>query len=49
MIIVMKADIPPGSPAVAEVVRMIGRYPGVRTEVREIQGACGYYRNLSAR
>jgi 3-deoxy-7-phosphoheptulonate synthase len=39
MIIVMKADISPESPAVAEVVRMVGRYPGVRAEVREIQGA----------
>jgi 3-deoxy-7-phosphoheptulonate synthase len=39
MIIVMKADIPPESPAVAEVVRMVERYPGVRAEVRKIQGA----------
>jgi 3-deoxy-7-phosphoheptulonate synthase len=38
MIIVMKADIPPESPEVAEVVRMAERFPGVRTAVRKIQG-----------
>ena len=38
MIIVMKADIVPESPQVAEVIRMAGRYPGVRAEVRKIQG-----------
>ena len=38
MIIVMKADIPPEAPEVAEVVRMAERYPGVHAEVRKIQG-----------
>jgi 3-deoxy-7-phosphoheptulonate synthase len=39
MIIVMKSDILPGSPEVEEVIRMVQRYPDVRTEVRKIQGA----------
>ena len=39
MIIVMKADVLPDSPAVAEVVQMAQRYPDVTTEVRVIQGA----------
>ena len=38
MIIVMKADIVPESPVVAEVIRMAERYPGVHAEVRKIQG-----------
>ncbi|MDX2171161.1 MAG: 3-deoxy-7-phosphoheptulonate synthase [Deltaproteobacteria bacterium] len=39
MIIVMKADILPGSPEVAEVVALAERYPNVHAEVRKIQGA----------
>ena len=39
MIIVMKDDILPDSPEVAEVVRMAERYPDVSTEVRAIRGA----------
>jgi 3-deoxy-7-phosphoheptulonate synthase len=39
MIIVMKADILPESPEVAQVIRMAERYPDVRAEVRKIQGA----------
>ncbi len=39
MIIVMKDDILPDSPEVAEVVRMAERYSDVSTEVRAIQGA----------
>jgi 3-deoxy-7-phosphoheptulonate synthase len=39
MIIVMKADVLPGSPEVAAVVESAGRYPDVHTEVRAIQGA----------
>jgi 3-deoxy-7-phosphoheptulonate synthase len=38
MIIVMKADILPDSPAVAEVVHAAERYANVTTEVRVIQG-----------
>jgi 3-deoxy-7-phosphoheptulonate synthase len=39
MIIVMKADVLPGSEEVARVVRLAERFPGVSTEVRHIQGA----------
>lgn len=39
MIIVMKADVVPDSPEVAQVVRMVERYPGVHAEVRKIEGA----------
>ncbi len=39
MIIVMKADILPESPEVAQVIRMAERYPDVRAEARKIQGA----------
>lgn len=39
MIIVMKSDVLPESHEVQEVIRMVGRYPDVRTEVRKIQGA----------
>jgi 3-deoxy-7-phosphoheptulonate synthase len=39
MIIVMRGDAGPGSDAVAEVVRLASRYPGVHTEVRSIEGA----------
>ncbi len=38
MIIVMKADVMPGSPEVERVVQMAKRYPDVDTEVRAIQG-----------
>src|SRR5574341_240585 len=38
MIIVMKADILPESPEVAQVIRMVERFPDVRAEVRKIQG-----------
>lgn len=38
MIIVMKADVPPDSEEVRQVVRMAERYPDVRAEVRQIQG-----------
>lgn len=38
MIIVMKADLPKGAAEVTAVVEQAGRYPGVRTEVRSIQG-----------
>jgi 3-deoxy-7-phosphoheptulonate synthase len=38
MIIMMKAEVLPDSPEVAEVVRMAERYPEVSTEVRVIQG-----------
>ncbi len=38
MIIVMKADILPESPEVAQVVQMAERYPNVRAEVRKIEG-----------
>lgn len=39
MIIVMKADILPESPEVAQVVETAKRYPDVHSEVRKIQGA----------
>ncbi len=39
MIIVMKADILPESPEVAEVIRMAERYPDVRAVARKIEGA----------
>jgi len=39
MIIVMKADILPESPEVAEVIQLAERYPDVHAEVRKIQGA----------
>ena len=39
MIIVMKSDVLPESPEVQQVVRMVERYPDVRAEVRNIQGA----------
>jgi len=39
MIIVMKADVLPGSPEVEQVVRTAERYPNVHAEVRTIQGA----------
>ena len=39
MIIVLKADVKPGSPEVARVVALAEGFPGVRTEVHEIQGA----------
>ena len=39
MIIVMKDDVLPDSPEVAEILRMAARYPDVSTEVRAIQGA----------
>jgi 3-deoxy-7-phosphoheptulonate synthase len=39
MIIVMKADILPESPEVAQVIRMAERYPDVHAVAREIQGA----------
>jgi 3-deoxy-7-phosphoheptulonate synthase len=38
MIIVMKADVLPESPEVAEVIRMAERYPDVRAVARQIQG-----------
>ena len=38
MIIVMKADILPESPEVAEVIRMAERYPDVQAQARKIQG-----------
>ncbi len=38
MIIVMKSDILPESPEVAQVVSVAERYPDVRAEVRKIQG-----------
>lgn len=38
MIIVMRGDIGPGSAAVDEVVRLAARYPGIRTQVRTIEG-----------
>ena len=38
MIIVMKADILPESPEVAEVIRMAERYPDVRAVARKIEG-----------
>ncbi len=39
MIIVMKADVPPESEEVRQVVRMAERYPDVHAEVRQIQGS----------
>ncbi|GIW39817.1 MAG: phospho-2-dehydro-3-deoxyheptonate aldolase [Candidatus Binatia bacterium] len=39
MIIVMKSDIYPEDPAVRQVVQYAERFPGVRAEVRKIQGA----------
>jgi 3-deoxy-7-phosphoheptulonate synthase len=39
MIIVMKADILPESPEVAQVIRMAERFPDVTAVAREIQGA----------
>jgi len=39
MIIVMKSDILPESPEVAQVIRVAERYPNVHAEVRKIQGA----------
>jgi 3-deoxy-7-phosphoheptulonate synthase len=39
MIIVMKADVLPDSPAVRQVVEMAERYPDVRCEVRKIEGS----------
>jgi 3-deoxy-7-phosphoheptulonate synthase len=39
MIIVMKPDLLPESPEVAEVVRMAASYPDIATEVRKIQGS----------
>lgn len=39
MIIVMKADILPDSPEVAQVTRMAERFPDVHAVAREIQGA----------
>lgn len=39
MIIVMKADTLPDSAEVRQVVQMVERYPNVRTQVREIEGA----------
>jgi 3-deoxy-7-phosphoheptulonate synthase len=39
MIIVMKADIHPDSPEVAQVIRMAERFPDVHAVAREIQGA----------
>lgn len=39
MIIVMKSDVLPESPEVQAVMQAAARYPGVRAEVRKIQGA----------
>ena len=39
MIIVMKANLPEDSPQLRQVVALAESYPGVRTEVRRIQGA----------
>ena len=39
MIIVMKADVRPDSPDVAQVVRLAESYPGVRTQMHRIVGA----------
>jgi len=39
MIIVMKADILPESPEVAQVIRLAERYPNVHAEARKIEGA----------
>lgn len=39
MIIVMKADVLPESDEVRQVIKMAENYPGVRAEVRKIEGA----------
>jgi 3-deoxy-7-phosphoheptulonate synthase len=39
MIIVMRGDVTPDSDAIQEVVRAAGRYEGVETQVRTIEGA----------
>jgi 3-deoxy-7-phosphoheptulonate synthase len=39
MIIVMKADILPESPEVAQVIRLAERFPDVRAQARKIEGA----------
>ena len=39
MIIVMKANLPEDSPQLRQVMALAESYPGVRTEVRRIQGA----------
>jgi len=39
MIIVMKANLPENSPQLRQVISLAESYPGVRTEVRRIQGA----------
>jgi 3-deoxy-7-phosphoheptulonate synthase len=39
MIIVMKADIPPGSPELARVIALAASFPGISTEVHRIEGA----------
>lgn len=39
MIIVMRGDVTADSAAVKEVVRLAERYPGVKTQVRSIEGA----------
>ncbi len=39
MIIVMKPEVRPDSPEVAQVIRMAEHYPGVHAEVRAIEGA----------
>ncbi len=39
MIIVMKANLPEDSPQLRQVIALAESYPGVRTEVRRIQGA----------
>lgn len=39
MIIVMRSDIGPDSPEVAEIVRAAAAYPDVRVEIRQIQGS----------
>lgn len=38
MIIVMKADVLPESPEVAQVIRVVERFPDVHAEVRKIEG-----------
>jgi len=39
MIIVMKADVPPGSPELARVIALAESFPGVSTEVHHVEGA----------
>ncbi len=39
MIIVMKADIPPDSQEIRQVIALAESYPGVTTQIHEIQGA----------